>query len=176
MFFSEDTCFPSHQKPHFHLTRSSIWLDSGRSVNNCAPLDTLETWLIIITINKVIFTLIILVVARIIIITCRFYAGDVWSARGDLRKRYEERVFCSSRMKMFSRGTMHYEELYHLVRLPERSKAINSSRRTTHLVPDSIRNELNRPTKYLPPTSSQMDNASHIARLSLHYTKKTTDV
>ena len=71
---------------------------------------------------------------------------------------------------------MHSEELYHLVRLPGRPKAINSPRRTTHLVPDSIRNELNRPTKYLRLTSSQMDNASRIARSSLHYTKKMTDV
>ena len=71
---------------------------------------------------------------------------------------------------------MHYEKLYNLVRLPGRTKAVNSSRRTTHLVPVSTRNELNRPTKYLPLTSSQTDNASRIARLSAHCTKEMTDV
>ena len=51
-----------------------------------------------------------------------------------------------------------------------------SSGRTMHLVPVSISNELNSHTKYLRLTSSQTDNASYIARPSLHYTKKMTDV
>ena len=44
--------------------------------NNCAQLDTFETWLINITINIFFFVLIIFVVASIIIIIGRFYATD----------------------------------------------------------------------------------------------------
>ena len=61
---------------------------------------------------------------------------------------------------------MHLDELYHLVRLPGRTKAVNLSRRIMHLVPISIRNELDRRNKYLRLTSSQTDNASHIVRPS----------
>ena len=61
---------------------------------------------------------------------------------------------------------MHLDELYHLVRLPGRTKAVNLSRRIMHLVPISIRNELDRRTEYLRLTSSQTDNASYIVRPS----------
>ena len=86
------------------------------------------------------------------------------------------RLFCSSRIKTVIRGIRRLDELYHLVSLPGRIKAVNSPRCIMHLVPISIRNEQNRRPKYVRLISSQTDYAFHIVLPSLHLTKKIADV